>query len=582
MKLLLLVSITLSIIACVELLPPSCKYPVYCNSQLLHDVQMARIFPDSKTFIDYQMRNDANVTLAAFQQLLDQTNNSLTKNDLTEFVHLHFTDESGLENWMPSDFEQYPAFVKNIKDDAFRTLADYVHRTWPLLAKKVKSDVFENPERYSIIPVPNGFIVPGGRFRELHYYDTYWIIKGLLISGMLSTAEGIIENFIELQRTVGHVPSGGRWYYQERSQPPLLIAMVSLYLQYFTDIQFLGKIINALEKELNYWLETQTASFTKNNKIYTLLRYYAPSTGPRPESYYDDYKNALHFSTTEKRQNFFTELKSASESGWDFSSRWFIDSNGNNTGSLLNTKIDTIIPVDLNAIFANALQIVSTYQKLLLNPVSAKHWESLANQWRSNIEEVFWNEDVGVWLDYDVSNQKHRNYFYPSNLAPLWMNVVNREDIEKRAPRVIQYLDNTGVLNYRGGVPASLLSTGEQWDLPNAWPPLVSLFVNSVDALGTEESKNISLTIAQDWLRASLRAYLSHDQKFFDRYNAKNPEKVGIGKEYEPQEGFGWTIGVILELLTKYSNITSTDSFNYYEHSYEAAGDESLAEVRIR
>lgn len=237
---------------------------------------------------------------------------------------------------------------------------------------KIKSDVFHNPERYSIIPVSNGFIVPGGRFRELHYWNTYWIIKGLLISGILNTAQGIIENLIELQKTVGHISR----YHQERSQPPLLTAMMSLYFQYFADILFLKKTIGALEQKLNYWLNTQTASFSKNNKSYIFLRYYAPS--PRPESYFEDYKNSRNFNTTESRQFFYTELKSAAESGWDFSSRWFIDSSGDNIGSLLNTNIHNIIPVDLNAIFANALQNISMFHRLLLNRIGAEHWESHA------------------------------------------------------------------------------------------------------------------------------------------------------------------------------------------------------------
>lgn len=566
MKVPLLLGVALSIISCIYLLPPACKFPVYCDSQLLHHVQMARVFSDSKTFVDYKMRSDANVTLVAFQQLLDQTNNTPTVNDLTKFVDHYFIDHTELQHWTPEDFEEFPNFLETITDDAFRTLAIDIHQLWPTLCKRIKGDVFLSPGQYSIIPVSNGFVVPGGRFRELHYWDSYWIIKGLLISGMQNTARGMIENFIELLRTVGHVPSGSRWYYQERSQPPLLTAMVSLYLQHFTDILFLGEIISALEDELNYWLDTHTASFSKNNKTYTLLRYYAPSAGPRPESYFEDFKNAFTLATTEGRDNFFTALNSATESGWEFSSRWFINSTGGNSGPLLNTKIDTIIPVDLNAIFANALQNVSNYQRLLLNRSGAEHWETLANKWKSNIEEVFWNDEEGIWFDYDVSHQKHRNYFYPSNLAPLWMGVVKKEVITNRAPRIIRYLNSTGVLNYTGGVPTSLFSTGEHWDLPNAWPPLVSLFVNSMEALGTEESKNISLKIAQDWLRMSLTSYLAKDQKFFDRYNAKDPEQIGVSREYAVQEGYGWSIGVLLELLAKYGkNIRSTDVLMFSE-----------------
>lgn len=263
------------------------------------------------------------------------------------------------------------------------------------------------------------------------------------------------------------------------------------------------KIIDALEDELNYWLKTQIASFSKNDKIYTLLRYYAPSAGPRPESYLEDYRNSFNLSTAERRQNFFTELKSAAESGWEFSSRWFVDSNGEDTGPLVNTKIDPFIPVDLNAIFANALQSVSYYHRLLFNPTSVGHWGSLAKQWRSNIEEVFWNEDVGVWLDYDVYYQKHRNYFYSCNLAPLWMSVVKQEDIAKRAPSVIRVYIKLVYWITMVVSRAHCSARVSSGTYPTPWPPLVSIFVNSVEAWGTEESKKISFMVAQDWVRAS-------------------------------------------------------------------------------
>lgn len=152
MKFLQLIGMALRTIVSVEPLLPACKYPVYCNSSLLYHVQMARIFPDSKKFVDYQMRNDANVTLAAFQILLNQTNNIPTKNDLTEFVRQHFTDESELEDWVPLDYKHFPTFVSAIKGHAFHTFAEHVHSTWPLLGKQIKSDVFDNQSDTVLFP----------------------------------------------------------------------------------------------------------------------------------------------------------------------------------------------------------------------------------------------------------------------------------------------------------------------------------------------------------------------------------------------------------------------------------------------
>lgn len=571
MKYLLVVGAIISVVACAEPLLPSCRYPVYCDSDILHHVQMARVFPDSKTFVDYHMRSDPNDTLAAFQQLLNQTNNAPSKEHLTQFVHQHFTNDSELEDWTPNDYNENPVFLSTIRDEQLRQFGKDVNNIWPILGRKIKSNVFQNPERYSIIPVSNGFIIPGGRFKELYYWDAYWIVEGLLITGMKDTTKGMLNNFVELLNTVGLIPNGGRWYYEKRSQPPLFTAMMSLYIRYTSDIDFLKQHIDALEAEMNFWLDNRITTVNKNGKSYTLLRYYALSAGPRPESYYEDYTSSLYFNTTESRQDFYVELKSAAESGWDFSARWFIDADGDNTGHLTNLRTVDIIPVDLNAIFANALQNVAYFRSILGQPRIAARWGALARLWRNNIEQVLWNEEVGVWLDYDVANQKHRNYFYPTNLSPLWMETVTKKDMNKHAPRIIQYMHNSGALNYRGGLPASLLRTGEQWDFPNSWPPLVSMAVNAMKALNTEESKLIAFQLAQDYVRACHKGFQEHKQ-MFEKYDSENPGQYGGGGEYTVQEGFGWSNGVVFEFLAMYGReMTANDSLDDSENGTDPA-----------
>lgn len=46
-----------------------------------------------------------------------------------------------------------------------------------------------HPERHSLLSLPHPFFIPGQRFRELYYWDSYWVIKGLLVSGMHRSAE---------------------------------------------------------------------------------------------------------------------------------------------------------------------------------------------------------------------------------------------------------------------------------------------------------------------------------------------------------------------------------------------------------
>lgn len=53
----------------------------------------------------------------------------------------------------------------------------------------MKDDVRDRPSHYSLIYVPNGFVIPGGRFREIYYWDTYWIVQGMLLCDMRTSVK---------------------------------------------------------------------------------------------------------------------------------------------------------------------------------------------------------------------------------------------------------------------------------------------------------------------------------------------------------------------------------------------------------
>lgn len=555
-----LILVVAAVLAGAADLPPTCERPVYCNSELLHRVQMARLFNDSKTFVDLPMKYDENRTLADFEVLLNNTNRNPSTEQLIQFVDDHFSNESELEDWTPSDHSSNPAFLNTIKDDALRAFGKGINDIWPLLSRKVKADVFEKPEQFSLVPVTHGFIIPGGRFKEIYYWDSYWIIEGLLISGMKETAKGMIENLIELLNKFGHIPNGSRWYYQQRSQPPMLTAIVALYYRYTLDTEFIRNNIAYLDKEMDFWLKNRAVIIEKNGKNHTLLRYYSPSEGPRPESYYEDYMNADGFSEQD-RLDFYIDTKSAAESGWDFSTRWFIVPGGGNNGTLTDIHTRQLIPVDLNAIIAGALQYVSVFYVLMLDLQKSAEYAALAASWRDSIEAVLWDEEDAMWYDYDIQDNLHRKYFYSSNVAPLWQNAVSSSFVKANGPRILSHLEKSGGLDFPGGVPTSLIRSGEQWDFPNVWPPEVSIVVNALDNIGTVEAKALALEVAQTFVRSCHWGFQEYKQ-MFEKYDAENPGKFGGGGEYNVQFGFGWSNGAVLEFLQKYGSVLTAEDNN--------------------
>lgn len=65
-----------------------------------------------------------------------------------------------------------------------------LHSRWRDLGRKIKPDVQAHPDKYSLRHVEKPFVVPGGRFREMYYWDSYWTIQGLIVSEMFDTVHG--------------------------------------------------------------------------------------------------------------------------------------------------------------------------------------------------------------------------------------------------------------------------------------------------------------------------------------------------------------------------------------------------------
>lgn len=252
-----------------------------------------------------------------------------------EWVNKTFDKEgSEFEEWVPDDWKENPKYLNDIKDPEFRKWGAQLNNLWKLLGRKIKDDVKQHQELYSIIWVPYPAIVPGGRFREFYYWDSYWIIKALLLSEMTDTARGMLDNFLYIVEHYGFVPNGGRIYYQQRSQPPLLIPSVKIYYDETEDLEYIRNNIGTLEKEFDFWMKNHTVNIELNGKNYTLAVYGDKSKGPRPESYYEDIHSAGIFTTTDQKEHHYSELKAAAESGWDFTSRWFITKKGDNQGKI--------------------------------------------------------------------------------------------------------------------------------------------------------------------------------------------------------------------------------------------------------
>jgi neutral trehalase len=222
------------------------------------------------------------------------------------------------------DWKTSIKLFEKIKDPELRAWSFVIHSKWQTLLRKVNYEKLCQGCVSSHLKLKYPFVIPGGRFREFYYWDTYWILHGLLISEMVDTAKGVLLNFLDIVDSLGYVPNGSRIYYLNRSQPPMLTQMISLYINRTGDLSILHQALPLLDKEYLFWMHFRAVEIPslEDGFKHVLNRYYVDTTHPRPESHLEDTYLAKDFDTDTQKLIFYKNVASAAESGWDFSSRW--------------------------------------------------------------------------------------------------------------------------------------------------------------------------------------------------------------------------------------------------------------------
>ncbi|MGB3773851.1 MAG: trehalase family glycosidase, partial [Leeuwenhoekiella sp.] len=305
--------------------------PIERYGELLVDVQMQRVFEDGKTFVDCVPKFPTDSILSKYKEQKNSANF-----DLKDFVL--------------ANFELPVSPTTSFESDTSRSASAHINALWPYLTREADEVV-----PGSRIALPNKYIVPGGRFREVYYWDSYFILLGLKKTGDYDLIENIVDNFAYQIDTFGFIPNGNRTYYLSRSQPPFFAEMVELLASVKDKKEVYLKYHDALQHEYDFWMEgAQTLGngdakdrVVKLEDGSILNRFYSDTSTPRAESYHEDVTTAEE-APSRKAEDIYLDICAACESGWDFSSRWFTDPD-----DLSSIKTTHIIPSDLNALLYN-------------------------------------------------------------------------------------------------------------------------------------------------------------------------------------------------------------------------------------
>jgi alpha,alpha-trehalase len=517
---------------------------------------MSGVFEDSKVFVDMPMKAEPDVIISAYYNLTD----TMTPESLLTFVQTWFDPVgSDLLPWEPPDWQERPPFIDRISHTPHQEWALALNRLWKAFGKQVKSDVAVYQSRHSLLHVPNPFIAPGGRFNEFYYWDSYWIIKGLLLCGMNDTSRGMINNLIYLVNRYGFVPNGGRIYYTRRSQPPLLTWMVHLYYEFTADLSFVREVLPALDQEYQYWMANHTVYVSQCEC--NANRYISLVNRPRPESYKEDVtlsENVLSNDTEE----LYSNIASGAESGWDFSSRWLSEPN-----DLSSIQTRNVIPVDLNAILGINELFLHKLHILNGSDVTAGDYARAFERRQVLFDELFWNESDQLYEDWLLEEELNLPGYYASTTVPLYMYMLNNSSNVTRDKIMLNKLKDLGVLSYPGGLPTSLIDSKQQWDYPNAWAPLQWFIVKSWEHHEDSDLRGAAESVMKTWLNTTVTGWITYNHSMFEKYNCTELGRPGAGGEYIVQAGFGWTNGITLDFLNSlYSENPPSpvvDSFHY-------------------
>jgi alpha,alpha-trehalase len=482
-------------------------------SPLYEAVQSAGIFTDSKFFVDaVPVHPPANIAV----QYTAQKNNAAF--DLKKFVTANFI--------LPE--EKISSY-----SSAKKTIDTHLNDLWEEL--KRTPDVSGG----TLIPLPHAYIVPGGRFREIYYWDSYFTMLGLQVCKRTAQIEDMVENFAYLINKLGFIPNGNRTYYLGRSQPPFFALMVNL-LSEEKGADTLLKYQAALEKEYHFWMYgTEELNYRKpaidhvvrlaDNIV--MNRYWDAKADPRPEAFAEDKHIAA--ASSNAPEIVYRHIRAAAESGWDFSSRWFKD--GKEMATIQTTDL---IPVDLNCLL---LYVEETLQKIYQQQNDAEnvqHFQTKINRRKAAIQQYCWNEEQGCYFDFNCMEHQQVQHFNLATVFPLFFNIATPQQAAKVALLVKEKF------LCPGGVVTTLYRTGQQWDAPNGWAPLQWMAYKGFKNYGFTTLAN---QIKNNWL-SNCEKVFTETGKMMEKYNVMDIAVSAGGGEYPNQDGFGWTNGVYLKM----------------------------------
>ena len=386
----------------------------------------------------------------------------------------------------------------------------YVAKYWS------KVERFHPKDDESLLGLPKPYLVPSYRaktgfdYNELYYWDSYFMIQGMLDEPHQELVMGILENLESLFERYKVIPNASRTYLTGRSQPPFLTTFIfDLYQQF--------NLADA-------WLETHMAVAQKEYETVWM--------GVKKPNERQVYKGLSRYYDI----NYLHDLAEA-ESGWDMTPRF-------------DRRALNYLPVDLNALLYKYETDFARVAKMRGNMREAARWDNLAEERKKVMNQLMWDKIRGLYYDYNFVKKKRGNVSSLAAYFPMWAGMVD----EKQAAALVKALrrfEHKGGLSTTDALPLGQFVLGSlptQWAYPNGWAPLHLVVIRALERYGYHSDAR---RIAMKWLKSNMQ-WFNQEQVFLEKYNVVSPEKPPLKGLYPSQTGFGWTNAVFERLCQDY------------------------------
>lgn len=484
---------------------------------LFEAVQSSRVLGDSKTFVDAVARRPPAEILEAYRRERDAAGF-----DLAAFLRSHFV----LPDAIPPRNGREPV----------QPVHERIEALWDALTREP-----DEPADYSsLIPLPRPYVVPGGRFREVYYWDCYFTMLGLADSGRRELVRNMVDNFAYLIDEIGFVPNGNRTYYLTRSQPPFFSLMVELLSEIEADDSVYLRYLPQLEREYSFWMdgadrlspEQPAYRHVVRGPHGALNRYWDDLDTPRQESYFEDVELAA--GTDREPRSLYRDLRAGAESGWDYSSRWLAD-----PASLSSIRTTTVVPIDLNCLLCHLEQTLALACRRGGDAAAADGYEARCKARRDALQSLFFDPAAGLFVDLRLPDLEPTGVPSIAAVYPLFLGLAEPGEARRVAEVVRRDFLKPG------GWVTSNCKSGQQWDSPNGWAPMQWITYRGLKRYGFAQAAEEG---AERWVQANLAVY-ERSGRLLEKYNVESLGVAGAGGEYPVQDGFGWTNAVLLRLM---------------------------------